>query len=217
MWRSIPALKTYYRTVAMKKLLMAMFALALLTACTSEPPKPAEKPQPKPAELLTARSALQKLYISAHGWAPDARPYRLESVPNADSKGRDGKSAVWRAAFASASMRATKPYVWSGSDPDRGVNPGLQDTYNPSNASTHAFDIQFLKIDSDKAYEVAQQHGGDKVLAKSADTPVLYILEWDVVANELVYHVIYGNSRDDYKLKIAVNATSGEFIRVEKS
>jgi hypothetical protein len=55
------------------------------------------------------------------------------------------------------------------------------------------------------------------VLAKSADTPVLYILEWDVVANELVYHVIYGNSRDDYKLKIAVNATSGEFIRIEKS
>ena len=68
----------------MKKLLMAMFALALLTACSSEAPKPAEKPQPKPAELLTARSALQKLYISAHGWAPDARPYRLESSTNAD-------------------------------------------------------------------------------------------------------------------------------------
>src|ERR1700739_469348 len=90
MWRSIPALKTYYRTVAMKKLLTAMFALALLTACSSEPPKPAEKPQPKPAELLPARSALQKLYISAHGWAPDARPYRLESSTNADYTGREG-------------------------------------------------------------------------------------------------------------------------------
>src|SRR5215469_8756427 len=89
----------------MKKLLMAMFALALLTACSSEPPKPAEKPQPKPPELLAARSGLQKLYISAHGWAPDARPYRLESVPNADSKGREGKSATWRASFASATMR----------------------------------------------------------------------------------------------------------------
>jgi hypothetical protein len=107
--------------------------------------------------------------------------------------------------------------VWSGSDPDRGVNPGLQDTYNPNNASTHAFDIAFLKIDSDKAFEVAQKHGGDKLLAKEADTPVLYILEWDNVANELVYHVIYGNSRDDAKLKVAVNATSGEFIRIEKS
>src|ERR1700757_695904 len=123
MWRRIPALKTYYRTEAMKKLLMAMFALALLTACSSEPPKPAEKPQPKPAELLTPRTGLPKLFIAAQVWAPAALPYRLESVPSADSKGRDGKSAVWRASFASATMRATKPYVWSGSDPDRGVNP----------------------------------------------------------------------------------------------
>src|ERR1700751_5948840 len=91
MWRSIPALQTYYRTVAMKKLLMAMFALALLTAFSSEAPKPAEKPQPKPAELLTARSALQKLYISAHGWAPDACPYRLRSYTHPHSNRRAGK------------------------------------------------------------------------------------------------------------------------------
>jgi hypothetical protein len=220
MWRSNRHPKNYYRMVAMKKLLVAMFAVALMAACSSEPSKPAEttKPQPKPPDLLTARSALQKLYISAHGWGPDARPYRLESAPNADSKGRDGKSAFWKAGFASVAQRGTKPYSWSGSEgPDRGVNPGIEDTYNPNNASTQAFDIAFLKIDSDKAFEVAQQHGGDKLLAKDADTPVLYILEWDRVNNNLVWHVIYGNSRDDAKLKVAVNATSGEFIRIEKS
>jgi hypothetical protein len=204
----------------MKKLLMAMFALALLTACSSEAPKPAEntKPQPQAPDLLTARSAFQKLYISAHGWGPDARPYRVESMPNADSKGRDGKSAIWKASFASVAKRGTKPYTWSGSEgSERGVNPGLEDTYNPGNASTQAFDMAFLKIDSDKAFEVAQQHGGDKLLAKAADTPVLYILEWDRVNNELVWHVIYGTSRGDAKLKVAVNATSGEFLRIEKS
>lgn len=204
----------------MKKLLMAMFCLALITACSTQPSKPAEnaKPEPKPPDLLTARSALQKLYISAHGWGPDARPYRLESMPNADSKGRDGKSAVWRAGFASVAQRGTKPYTWSGSEgPDRGVNPGIEDTYNPNNASTFAFDIAFLKIDSDKAFEVGQQHGGDKLLEKAADTPVLYILEWDRVNNQLVWHVIYGNSRDDAKLKVAVNATTGEYLRIEKS
>ena len=125
----------------MKKLLLALFALSLLTACSSEAPKNAEnaKPAPKPPELLTARSALQKLYISAHGWGPDARPYRVESTTNADSNGRDGKSAIWHAGFASVAQRGTKPYTWSGSEgPDRGVNPGIEDTYNPSNASTTA-------------------------------------------------------------------------------
>src|ERR1700741_1521154 len=205
--------------VAMKKLLLVIFALALLTACNSEAPKKAEtaKPQPKPPELLTGRSAIQKLYISAHGWGPDARPYRLESTPNADSNGHDGKSAIWHAGFASVAQRGTKPYTWSGFGTDRGVNPGIEDTYNPSNASTTAFDIAFLKTDSDKAFEVAQQHGGDKILAKAPDTPVLYILEWDHVTNELIWHVIYGESRDNAKPKVAVNATSGDFLRIEKS
>lgn len=204
----------------MQKLLMAMLALALLSGCSSEPAKPAAiaKPQPKPPEVVTARTAFQKLYISAHGWGPDARAYRLESMPNADSNGHDGKSAIWRAGFASAVERGTKPYTWSGSPgPDRGVNAGVEDTYNPNNASTQVFDMAFLKIDSDKALETAQQHGGDKVLEKAPDTPVLYILEWDHVNNELVWHVIYGNSRDDAKLKVAVNASTGAFLRIEKS
>jgi len=204
----------------MQKLLMAMLALALLTGCSSEATKPAEatKPQPKPPEIVTARTAFQKLYISAHGWGRDAQAYRLESAPNADSNGHDGKSAIWRAGFASVAQRGTKPYIWSGSEgPDRGINPGIEDTYNPNNASTQVFDMAFLKTDSDKAFAVAQQHGGDKVLAKTPDTPVLYILEWDRVNNQLVWHVIYGSSRDEAKLKVAVNATTGEFLRIEKS
>jgi hypothetical protein len=34
--------------------------------------------------------------------------------------------------------------------------------------------------------------------------------------NDLIWHVIYGSSRDTAKLTVAVNASSGEFIRVEK-
>jgi len=199
----------------MQKLLAVMFLLALMAGCTSTPTKPAEtpKPQPKPAEALTARSAFQKCYISARSWAQDARPYRLESSTNADSNGRDGKSAIWRASFASAMQHGTKPYTWSSAE---GVNPGIEDSYNPNNASTQAFDIAFLKVDSDKAFEVAQQHGGSKILDKAQDTPVLYILEWNRVENILLWHVIYG-SREAPKIKIAVNASTGDFLRVEKS
>jgi hypothetical protein len=206
----------------MKKLLMATLALALMTSCSSETSKPAqtEKPLPKPAELVSGRTAFQKLYVAARGWARDAQPYRLESSVTADSKGRDAKSALWRAFFGSAERKSLKPYVWSGADipdgPSRGISPGTEDTYNPSNASTQVFDIAFLKVDSDKALEVAQKHGGDKTLEKNPDTPILYMLDWSHATNELIWHVIYGNSRDDAKLKVEVNASNGDFIRVEK-
>lgn len=108
-----------------------------------------------------------------------------------------------------------KPWVWSGSTaPDaaaRGVNPGTEDTYSPANASTQIFDSLFLKVDSDQAFATAQKHGGDKVLEATPENPVTYICDWNHVSNELVWHVIYGS-----KLRVAVNASTGEFIRVEK-
>ena len=206
----------------MKKLLMAMLALVLLVGCSSEPtqPAPVQKPQPKPPEFVTGRVAFQQLLIAAHGWARDVQPYRVESVLTSDSKGKDGKSGVWRAFFASALQRGVKPYVWSGEDapdaPSRGISPGSEDNYSPTNASTQVFDVVFLKTDSDKALEVAQKHGGDKLVAKDPDTPILFVLDWSSATRELIWHVIYGVSRDDYKLRVAVNASSGDFIRVEK-
>ncbi|HEY7617280.1 MAG TPA: hypothetical protein VH744_10790 [Terriglobales bacterium] len=206
----------------MKRLLLVMSVSLVMAACTSEPPKPAEtaKPQPTPPEALTGRAAFQRLYAAARGWAYDARPYRLESYPTTDANGHAGKAAIWRGSFGSTLQRGAKPYVWSGSNapdaPSRGINPGVEDTYNPSNASTQVFDAAFLKIDSDKAFEVAQKHGGDKLLAKTPDAPVLYMLEWSRPTSQLIWHVMYGPSRDTASLRVAVDASSGDFIRVEK-
>jgi hypothetical protein len=206
----------------MTKLLIAMVALLTMAGCSSQPSTPAqtEKPQPKAADLQTGRYAFQKLYVSARGWARDAQPYRLESQLTADSKGKDGKSDVWHASFASPAGRGAKTYVWSGTDaqdaPARGITPGTEDSYSATNSSTQVFDAGFLKVDSDKALEIAQQHGGDKLLEKAPDTPILYVLDWNHGINALVWHVIYGNSRDDAKLTVQVNGTTGEFVRVEK-
>jgi hypothetical protein len=196
--------------------------LALLTACSSQPSQPAEapKPEPKGPELLTGRSAFQKDFIAARGWARDAQAFRIESIATSDTNGHDGKWAVWRAAFAAPSMRAVKSFVWSGSAapdaPSRGINPSTEDSYNPSNAATQVFDAAFLKIDSGQALATAQKHGGDKVLEKTPDVPVTYVCDWNHNTNQLVWHVIYGNSRDSAKLTVAVDASTGDFIRVEK-
>jgi hypothetical protein len=198
-----------------------LLILTLLVACDSNPAKaPEGKPEPKGPELLTARAAFQKVFIAARNYAADVKPFRIESVPTSDGDGHGGKSAVWRASFASPAQHGVKPFIWSGSNapdaPSRGVSPGNEDVYNPGNASTQIFDVAFLKIDSDQAFDAAQKHGGDKILEKDPSTPVLYVCDWNHNTNQLVWHVIYGASRDAAKLTVAINASTGEFIRVEK-
>ena len=208
----------------MNKLLAGVFSLAVLAGCSSQPSKTAEeqpaRPAPKQAELSTGRMAFQRLYIAAHGWAGDARPYQIISQLSKESIGHDGKAGIWRAGFASSMRRAIKPYVWSGLDaddaPSPGISPGVEDSYNPANTSTQTFDIGFLKIDTDKAFEVAQKHGGEKLLQKDAKQPVVYICTWDPRENMLIWHVIYGTGPEGARLRVAVDATSGEFLRVEK-
>jgi hypothetical protein len=194
-------------------LFAVILAAGWLTGCSSAPnPPAAEKPQPKIPEAITGSSAFYKCYISARGWAADVQPYRVESEPTNDSKGRDGKAGEWRAGFASPSKRATRPYTWALGE----VSHSVEDGYSPTNSSTQIFNVQFLKVDTDKAFSIAQEHGGDKLLEKEPDTPVFYVLEWNRQTNELLWHVIYGADRDTAKLRVAVNASSGEFSRVEK-
>jgi hypothetical protein len=197
--------------------------LALLAGCNSSPSPanaPQAKPEPKPPELLTGRAAFQKTFIAARNYAADVKPFRIESIPSSDGNGLDGKSAIWRASFASATQHGVKPFFWSGSNapdaPSRGVSPGNEDAYNPSNASTQVFDAAFLKVDSEEAFAEAQKHGGDKILEKDPTTPVIYICDWNHNTNELTWHVIYGGSRETAKLTVAVDATTGAFTRVEK-
>lgn len=199
----------------MKRLALILLSLVIVSGCTSEPSQPAAKPEPP--QVLTGRSAIQKLYVSARGWAGDARPYQLQSGIVGDNKGHDGKAVVWSASFVSASIHTSKPYTWSGIDapdaPSRGITQGTQDT---SFVPTNSFDMQFLKIDSDKAFEVAQKHGGEQILQKKPDAPVLYRLDWNTSGNNLIWHVMYGGTGADAALTADVDATTGEFLRKEK-
>ena len=211
----------------MRTTIIACIALVMLGACssrnqtaTNNAAKPAAKPAPKEPQYETGRNAFQKMYISARGWAADVKPFRLQSQFSADAPTSDGKAGLWRASFASPAQRAMKMFVWSGlvgpDAPEQGISFSAEDAYNPSNSSTQVFDLAFLKTDSDAAYEVAEKHGGDKLTRKDPKQPVSFTLDWDARNSQLVWHVIYGNSPDDAKLRVAVNATSGEFLRTEK-
>jgi hypothetical protein len=186
------------------------------TSANNAESKPAQN-APKPPDLATGREQFQRLFATARGWAGDAQPFRLQSDTTSDANGHDGKAGVWRASFASPSRGSIKTWLWSGiGDPkDRGITPGSEDTYNPNNSSTQTFEVAFIKKDSTDAFDVAQKHGGDKLLKENPKLPVFYVLDWQPRENTLVWHVIYGQNRDDAKLRIAVNASTGAYIKKE--
>ena len=80
----------------------------------------------------------------------------------------------------------------------------------------NSFEMAFLKVDSDQAFDVAQKHGGEKILQENPGTPVSYFLDWNRSENNMVWHVIYGNGRNDAKLVADVDASTGLFLRKEK-
>ncbi|MBV9086931.1 MAG: hypothetical protein JOY79_05565, partial [Acidobacteriaceae bacterium] len=90
------------KTNALALLLTAAVAAMMGCSSSSTPKTPSaetkktEAPAPKPPELDTGRVAFQRLYLSARNWAPDARPFRLESDPSKEATGEGGKAGVWR-------------------------------------------------------------------------------------------------------------------------
>jgi hypothetical protein len=210
-----PIKMTFIKKVSLPVILaLAVFCLG----CDSDP-KPASKDtQPAAPQLETGRFALQKMLAPARFWSPDAQPIRMESTNLKGTNGHDGKAVFWRATFASPGRQKAEPFTWAGmatDDGTRGVNHGAEDMYNPANRTARAFDLNFLKIDTDKAFEVAQEHGGKQLTEKDPKVSVGYLLDFDVQSSALRWHVIYGGSESNGKLTVIVDASSGLFVRKE--
>jgi hypothetical protein len=106
--------------------------------------------------------------------------------------------------------------MWSGmADAQSKVDHGIEDAYNPNNRAMQTWDLNFLKVDTDKALEVAQEHGGKALMEKDPQQPIIYLLDFDSGAGQLRWHVIYGDSESNAKLTILVDASTGRFLRKE--
>ena len=218
------------------KLYRFAFALSLVTVailtggCNSTenkaengaPEKPASgaPTQSKEPVLYTGQEAFNRMMGLALKWSPDAQPARLESVLTTETTGQNGKSAVWRGFFASPRRRSVKTIVCSGSRrpdaPPFGVSAeGSEGAYN-ADAANLAFLPLLVKTDTDKAFEITRQHGGDAILKKNAQQPITYLLLKDRKQNVPVWYVIYGTSEKDRKGISVINATTGAFVSAGK-
>lgn len=203
----------------MKRLMLPALLLTgvLLLGCDDSNPSAArsQTPEKKTAETMSGRYALQKMLPMARLWAADAKPVQLQSSTSSDSDGHDGKANYWRAVFGSAGRGKSEPFSWSGAPDSRGVDHGVEDTFNPNNRSTQAWDLAFLKVDTPDAFQVAQEYGGKQLLEKEPKLPVMYFLGWNAQSNELAWFVIYGGSTSNAKLTVLVDASTGRFVRKE--
>jgi len=209
-------------------LALSIISVAILTGgCSSSEnaskesaPATAAPPENKEPVLYTGQEAFNRMMGLAIKWSPDAQPARLESVLTNETTGQNGKSTIWRGYFASPLRRSTKTIVCSGSRrpdaPPFGVSAeGREGAYN-ADAANLAFLPLLVKTDTDKAFTMAQQHGGDAIVKKDAQQPITYVLLKDPKRNMPVWYVIYGTSEKDRKGIGVINATTGAFVSAGK-
>lgn len=208
-------------------ILVALVGISLLTGCSSSSTPAGEQPAstatppppPKPPSLYTGLQAFGCVQGLAQRWAVDTIPVRLESVINSEANGQGGKATVWTAAFISPSRRLIKYFTCSGSRlkdaPPYGPSAENEQAY-AADVPGMAFQPLFLKVDSDKAYEVAQDHGGAALLKKNPDQVVKYFVLWNPKQRALHWYVMYGKDKESASGTGIVNALTGTYVGASK-
>jgi len=207
-------------------LVLAMFAIVLLVSCSSDQ-KSANNPEtvsasttkstPKMPQPITAAKALDKMQgFAQKQWAADAMPVNVESEPNSEANGQDGKATVWTATFGSMQRGEIRTFHWSGSleanAPVSGVSAApMQSAMTPDMAS-RMFQAFLLKTDTDQMAANAQKHGGEAILKKFPDQQMKYVVVFDSKSNAPVCYVIFGEDLKKNNGYGVFNAMSGNFL-----
>jgi len=212
---------------------IVVFALLVLVSCgknqSSAPPNPdtvsaasTSKTAVKIPQPITAGQALQKIEGYAQKqWASDALPIQIESEPNSEATGQDGKATVWQATFGSLKRGEIRTFHWSSSLDSEAPVAGVSavsgaSTLNPQLAA-EMFQGFLLKADTDKAAQVALEHGGQAILKKSPNQQVKYIVVFDTKTNAPMCYVVYGEDLKKNKGFGVIHGMTGEFLRGGKA
>jgi hypothetical protein len=203
----------------MVALLVGIQALMGCESGNKPTPKQEVKAASKLPTLYTGQQCFNRMSNLAQRWALDALPFHVESDLTSEATGQDGKSALWRGMFAAPSRRAMRTFICSGSRlpgaPSFGVTANTEIAYSPS-MPPRMFQSFFLQTDSDKAFAIAQEHGGAALLKKDPKQPVLYALDWEPKRKTLLWTVVYGDSQAHAKGFGLIDATTGAFVGAGK-
>jgi hypothetical protein len=191
--------------------LIALAPALLLPACSSGPALP---PAPeKPAEPLTGLHALYEMYTSARAWAQDLQILRYSSINIAEVPHQDGKAAAWQVVFVSQTLAKSRTYTFSAYEASATLHLGIfPEAPQDWPGSGKPFLLETVKIDTDKVWETALEHGKD-YNSKNPKTPISYTLGMDR-GTDPVWRVIWGESAGESSFSVLVNASTGDFMQI---
>jgi hypothetical protein len=193
-------------------------AALLLAACSSEAPRQAADPTPEPAapEPVTGQTGFFEMYKLARNWAKDLQGLRINSINHIDVKSQPGKAPIWEAVFVSPMKKEMRSFSYSVMDVSaatrKGVVAGPTSPWGGSKPGAKPFETPAIKIDSDKAYEVALSKAGDQA-KKNTGKPVTFLLEQTERFPNPAWRVIWGESVSSSTFSVFVDATTGRYLR----
>ncbi|HVX65587.1 MAG TPA: hypothetical protein VHA11_03245 [Bryobacteraceae bacterium] len=202
--------------------IFAALPLVLLLGSCSDQPKPAQKSAEaaKPAEPVTALSAVYKMYTQARSWAPDCKLLRVGSLTIPEVKNAAGKAGAWEATFVSESAQRARRYTFSvvespAANLHEGVFGGSVDSWSGSR-QFKPFLIQAFKTDSTAAYETALKNKGADYAAKHPELSVLFLLEQTSRFPDPAWRVVWGESVSTSGFSVFIDSTTGGFLQTSK-
>jgi hypothetical protein len=191
--------------------LIALAPALLLPSCSSGPTVPAA-PE-KPAVPLTGLHALYELYTSARAWAQDLQILHYSSINISEVPHQNGKAAAWQVVFVSQALAKSRTYTFSAYEASATLHKGIfPEAPQDWPGSGKTFLLETLKVDTDKAWETALQHGQD-YNSKNPKTPISYTLGMDR-GTDPVWRVIWGESAGESSFSVLVDASTGDFVQI---
>jgi hypothetical protein len=202
----------------MKKLPLALACAVFLflTGC-SETQTTTKKEAEKPPEPATGESAVYKIFQVARSWGgPETKVLKMNSARLQDvPAGPVGTAPMWEATMISESKSAARTYTYSIVEQlpliHKGVfGQGEQSWSGPRGGNT-PFLIAAVKIDTDKAYQIALDNGGADYDKKNPGKPILYVLEKIAKFPDPVWRVVWGETVGTSNFSVYIDASTGDF------
>jgi hypothetical protein len=192
-------------------------AVLLLTACSDSSNTSTENKNAGPSTPVTGKTAFWEMYKSAHSWAADLVPLKLESKTIPGIKNDGGNAAMWSATFGSSRKREAieLTYAVAAHAPDiyKGVSIGHAVPWGGPNRDAMPFQTSDLQTDSDAAFKTASADA-DAWLKKHPGQDVSFQLGNAARFPAPVWYVLWGDKKTGYS--VYVNTVTGKVVKPGK-